>query len=418
MEEDRSTKFSPSKLDVYKNCPRRYQYRYVDGISRRRKTPETTLGTAVHSAFEELYSLVSGGKTPSLAEVTAVFDKAFDEGWDDSVQIKDKRFTREDWRAVGHDCVKRYYSSHAPFTEDRTVSVEKRVGFPLEVEGHEYRIEGFIDRLALTADGVFEIHDYKTSKSLPSQEDVDTDWQLALYELAVRREWPDAPGVRLQWHYVRHGRTMTSVRSAEARKKLSEDAAALIARVKADHEFKPCPGPLCDWCEYRDLCPVFAHPEKVAAMAPEQRRKDDGVKLVDALSKVEEQRQGLKDDLKALDRQKADLDARLADWAQAEGVTTVAGTAAQATVTVKDEIHLPTKTHEPAKHAALEAEVRSSILWPEVSRLDPHALLEGLRAKRWAGELLLAAEGLLERYGRRATSRAVRLKRRGELDSE
>ena len=208
MEEDRSAKFSPSKLDVYKNCPRRYQYRYVDGLARRRKTPETTLGTAVHSAFEELYTLVTGGRTPSLAEVSVVFDKAFDEGWDESVQLKDKRFTRDDWRKVGHDCVRLYYSAHSPFTSDRTVAVEKRVGFPLPVEGREYRIEGFVDRLSLASDGVFEIHDYKTSKSLPSQEYVDSDWQLALYELAVRREWPDAKDVRLKWHYVRHGKTM------------------------------------------------------------------------------------------------------------------------------------------------------------------------------------------------------------------
>ena len=40
LEEDRSSKFSPSKLGVYQNCPRRYQYRYVDKISRARKTPE------------------------------------------------------------------------------------------------------------------------------------------------------------------------------------------------------------------------------------------------------------------------------------------------------------------------------------------------------------------------------------------
>ncbi|OGS01627.1 MAG: hypothetical protein A2V88_14410 [Elusimicrobia bacterium RBG_16_66_12] len=418
MEEDRSAKFSPSKLDVYKNCPRRYQYRYVDGISRRRKTPETTLGTAVHSAFEELYTLVTGGRTPSLAEVSVVFDKAFDEGWDESVQLKDKRFTRDDWRKVGHDCVRLYYSAHSPFTSDRTVAVEKRVGFPLPVEGREYRIEGFVDRLSLASDGVFEIHDYKTSKSLPSQEYVDSDWQLALYELAVRREWPDAKDVRLKWHYVRHGKTMVSVRDEAARERLRSAAAALVAEIKHDHAFEPRQGPLCDWCEYKDLCPLFSHPEKVAAMTAPERRKDDGVKLVDALAELEEKRRRLKDELKALDREKEDLDGRLADWAQAAAVSVVEGSQAQASVTVKDEIHLPTKTHESEKHAELEAEARRSPLWGDVSRLDPHALLDGVRAKRWSAELLACAESLLERYGRRVTARAVRLRRRRGADEE
>ncbi|MFI5351101.1 MAG: RecB family exonuclease, partial [Elusimicrobiota bacterium] len=181
MEEDRSAKFSPSKLDVYKNCARRYQYRYVDKISRRRKTPETVVGVAVHAAFEELYGLVSGGKVPSLDDVQALYGKALDGEWDETVLLKDARFTRDDWKKVGRDCVELYYSAHAPFSEDRTVAVEKRVGFPLEVEGHEYRIEGFVDRLSLAPDGAFEIHDYKTAKSLPNQEHADADWQLALY---------------------------------------------------------------------------------------------------------------------------------------------------------------------------------------------------------------------------------------------
>jgi len=418
MEEDRSVKFSPSKLDVYKNCPRRYQYRYVDGISRRRKTPETTLGTAVHSAFEELYVLVSGGKTPSLAEVSAVFDKAFDEGWDETVQLKDKRFTKEDWRKVGHDCVALYYSVHSPFTSDRTVSVEKRVGFPLLVEGHEYRIEGFVDRLSETGDMEFEIHDYKTSKSLPSQEYVDLDWQLALYELAIRDEWPETKSVKLKWHYVRHGQTLVSVRDEPAREKLRADAAALVARIKHDHSFEPRQGPLCDWCEYKDMCPLFAHPEKVAAMAAPERRRDDGVRLVDALAELEEKRRLLKEELKALEREKEGVDGRIADWAQAEGVSVVAGSEAQAAVTVKDEIHLPTKTREPEKHAELEAEARRSALWGEVARLDLHALTDGVKAKRWSTEMLTLAEGFLERYGRRVTARTVRLRRRRGADEE
>lgn len=419
MEEDRSSKFSPSKLDVYKNCARRYRYRYVDKISRRRKTPETVVGVAVHAAFEELYQLVSGGKVPSLDDVRALYEKALDSEWDETVQLKDARFTRDDWRNVGRGCVELYYAEHAPFSEDRTVAVEKRVGFPLQVEGAEYRIEGFVDRLSLAPDGAFEIHDYKTAKSLPSQEHADADWQLALYELAVRREWPDAKDVRLKWHYVRHGKTLTSVRDAAARARLLEDVARTVAAVKHDHEFAPNPGPLCDWCEYRDLCPVFAHAEKLAALPPEERKRDDGARLVGALAELEARRRKAKDELKTLDLEKKELDDRIAAFAEAEGVTTVAGETAEATVTIKDEVHLPTKTHEPEKHDALEDDARKTPeLWLEIARLDAHVLLEGVRSRRWTGALFSAAESLLERYGRREPSRAVRLKRRRAADEE
>src|SRR3990167_5396825 len=101
LEEDRSSKFSPSKLSVYQNCPRRYQYRYVDKISRRRKTPETVTGVAVHAAFEELYGLVTGGKVPSLAELQEIYEREFSAEWDESVVEKDARFAQDDWRKVG-----------------------------------------------------------------------------------------------------------------------------------------------------------------------------------------------------------------------------------------------------------------------------------------------------------------------------
>lgn len=418
MEEDRSSKFSPSKLDCYKECARRYQYRYVDKISRRRKTPETVVGVAVHSCFEELYGLVSGGKLPTLAEVQALYVAALDSEWDETVALKDPRFTRDDWKNVGHQCVELYYSAHQPFTEDRTVAVEKRVGFPLMVEDHEYRIEGFVDRLSLAKDGVFEIHDYKTAKTLPNQEYADADWQLALYELAVRREWPDAKGVRLKWHYVRHGKTLTSVRDEAARAGLLEAVTKTIAAIKHDHEFQPNPGPLCDWCEYKDLCPVFAHPQKVAALPPAERKHDDGVKLVDALSEIEAKRRRLKDELKTLDLEKDGVDTALAEFAASEKVSVVAGTAADASVTVKEEIHLPTKTGDAKHHAALEKDARATPVWPEVARLDAHALVEGVKARRWTGAVLTAAEELLERYGRREVATTVRLKRRRDGDDD
>lgn len=418
LEEDRSSKFSPSKLSVYQNCPRRYQYRYVDKISRLRKTPETVVGVAVHSTFEELYALVTGGKVPSLSDLHEVYEREFAEGWDGSVVEKDARFAKDDWRKVGRDCVQLYYEGHRPFSADRTVAIEKRVGFPITVDGHEYRIEGFVDRLALAPDGAFEIVDYKTAKSLPNQQHADEDWQLALYELAVRREWPDTKEVRLKWHYVRHGKTLVSIRDDAARAKLLADAAELISRIKHDHEFPTKQSTLCDWCEYRDLCPIFRDEYRVAALPPEERAKDGGVKLVARYAEIEGRRKRLKDELKVVEAERERVEEEIADLAEAEKLAVIAGERAQASVTVKEEIHLPTKTGEAEKHAELEAEARKTPLWAEVARLDGHALLDGLKARRWTGELLALAESLVARFGHRTHKRTVRLKRRADSEED
>ncbi len=416
LEEDKSSKFSPSKLSVYQNCPRRYQYRYVDKISRRRKTPETVVGVAVHSAFEELYALVTGGKVPSLPELQEIYEREFETEWDESVVEKDARFVKTDWKKVGRDCVELYYEGHKPFSADRTVAIEKRVGFPVTVDGREYRIEGFVDRLALAPDGAFEIVDYKTAKSLPNQEHADEDWQLALYELAVRREWPDTKEVRLKWHYVRHGKTLVSVRDDAARAKLLVDLTALISKIKHDHEFPTKPSTLCDWCEYRDLCPLFRDEQRVAALPPEERAKDGAVKLVARYAEIEDRRKRLKDDLKVVEAERERVEEELSDLAEKEKLAVIAGERAQASVTIKTETHLPTKTGDADKHEELEKEARKSPLWEDVAKFDGHALLEGLKTHRWTGELLSAAETMVARFGRPETKRTVRLKRRVDDD--
>ena len=418
IEEDRSSKFSPSKLSVYQNCPKRYQYRYVDKISRYRKTPETVVGVAVHSAFEELYGLVTGGKVPTLPELHEIYEREFAGEWDETVVEKDARFAKDDWKKVGRDCVELYYEGHKPFTADRTVAVEKRVGFPIAVDGREYRIEGFVDRLALAPDGAFEIVDYKTAKTLPNQQHADEDWQLALYELAIRREWPDTKEVRLKWHYVRHGKTLVSVRDEAARARLLAEVTELISKIKHDHEFPTKPSNLCDWCEYRDLCPLFRDQYRVDALPPAERAKDGAVKLVARYAEVEDRRRRLKDDLKVVEAEREQVEAELADLAAKEGIAVVAGERAQATVSVKHETHMPTKTKEPEKLAELEAEVRKTGLWADVAKLDAHALLEGLKAHRWTGELLGAAEALVERFGRPEPKTTVRLKRKVDRDEE
>ena len=148
IESDTSRKFSPSKLDTYKDCPRRYRYRYVDGLRRRVETAETLLGSSVHKALEELYAGIIHGRELSLDETLAVFDQAWSSGWSDAVVNRHKEYGPQHHQAAGRDCVRNYFSAYAPFKQDTTLAVEKRLGFSLRADGEEFRIEGLVDRLA------------------------------------------------------------------------------------------------------------------------------------------------------------------------------------------------------------------------------------------------------------------------------
>lgn len=415
MEEDRSKTFSPSKLDCYKQCPRKYRYRYVDKIKREGQSMEAFLGTCVHGAFEALYESLMHGKRLTLEETLAEYERLWAEGFNEKIKVR-PGFSAADWKALGRDCVTYYYEGNKPFEANRTVAVEKKVGFALEVDGQTYRIEGYVDRLALGKDGAFEVHDYKTAKTLPTQEDVDEDVQLAVYDLAVRDAWPDTKDVRLIWHYVRHGKSLTSSRTADQRNALMRELGSLIDKIKHDREFPPVETPLCGWCEYRDLCPLFSHAERTAALPPEKRVADDGVMIVDQLAELDARKHDLRGEIKALDLQAEELEDELARYAKAKGITRVTGTTSEANVTQKETLKLPTRTGSPDAFAELEAGLKALPIWKEVSHLDAHAVVERLKSGEWPVEVRDEVERLLDKCAKTEHETNVRLRKRKDVE--
>jgi putative RecB family exonuclease len=195
----------------------------------------------------------------------------FDRLWHESYRPEQVRIVREDagaelYRQLGERCLSNYYRRHYPFDADETLAVEARVGCELGAGG--YRIRGVIDRLVRARDGAIEIHDYKTSRRVPSQQTLDRDRQLGLYQLALAERFGEEQPVRLVWHYLLPNQTRTSTRTREELVALREETKALIDRIRGETGFAPRPGPLCRWCEYADRCPaspVHARPPEPSA---------------------------------------------------------------------------------------------------------------------------------------------------------
>lgn len=411
--EDHSWKFSPSKLSTYKECPRKYKFRYIDGLKRTGQTVEQFLGTCVHSSFEALYENLQKGRLMSEEAVLGVFEEAWDK---DVAGVVPQPDDTEAWKSVGRQCVTNYYREFRPFTNDTTNAVERRIGFDLVLDGQKYRVEGFIDRLASGKDGAFEIHDYKTAKNLPNQAHVDEDWQLAIYELALRSEWPKFDGpVRLIWHYVRHGRSLVSTRTKEQLAALEAEVRGVIRAIKADHDFKPVESNLCGWCEYKPLCPLFAHGVELEKLTPELRSSDEGRQAVDSLEALDQKKRALRADIRALEAEQESLEERLLRYAKERGLAAVSGTHVDAVLTEKESWKWPTKTHGEEKLLALEAELKETPLWKDASHFDGARLLE--RMKGWPADWKKIAESVLGRYAQRVAETALKLrKRRDDAD--
>ena len=250
--------YSHSRLGVYEVCPRQYHFQYVERVPMPEVvTAETFLGSHVHAALEELYAAVRQRAIPELERLLEGYHQRWSRAWTDDILIRRTETSADDYRRQGEELLTAYYRRYYPFDRDRTVSVERLVMFPLAEERRIW-FQGFVDRLSVTRDGLWQIHDYKTGRWLPTPEDLDDDRQLALYQIGIQRDFPiEAKRVELVWHFLAHDVELRSRRDAEALQGLAAHTLALIDTIEADRRYAAVTGPHCDRCSYRAICPAW-----------------------------------------------------------------------------------------------------------------------------------------------------------------
>ncbi len=246
--------FSHSKLAMYQQCPQKYKFRYIDEIPPPIRSIELHLGTSVHTALEKLYADARQGQVTSRDELLAYFQQAWDEGYSPELRIVRARATARTYLETGVEMLKNYHWRFHPFTESTTLELEEKFLFPLS-ERHEMR--GIIDRLARAADGTLEIHDYKTSRRLPTLDQISNDVQLALYEIAIRYRRPETQGISLIWHYLAFDKDIQITETPRQLEAVKQNTLGLIERIEKASTFPTHVSALCDWCEYKEICPAM-----------------------------------------------------------------------------------------------------------------------------------------------------------------
>jgi putative RecB family exonuclease len=246
-------------------------------------------------------------------------------------------------------------------------------------DDNKYRMTGYIDRLSRTEDDVYEIHDYKTSAYLLSQEQVDNDRQLALYQIGVQKKWPDVKNIRLIWHYLAFDTELVSHRTPEAISNLVQDTKSLIDEIDSAQDFPPRESGLCAWCEYPDLCPLRKHFVKVKALPVNEYLNEPGVVLVNRYAALRDEEARIKDEM-------GKVREAILDYAKREDVEIIKGSDCKARVRFDEKLKFPGKND--AERQELDDTIREAGKWAEVSQLDTTSLTRIIENGIWSKDLI------------------------------
>jgi putative RecB family exonuclease len=242
---DPGLRLSFSRVDTYERCPLKFRFRYIDKLPSR-PSPDLSWGSAIHAALEAWWDRKLPEPPPLEVMYRALYDR-----WDDTGFDGMQREEKLKWYRHARAILARHHELYAP---DYLPAVACEQWFELDL-GDDVAVCGSIDHIARTPDGGLGVVDWKTNRRAKSRADVAKSLQLAIYALAARELWGKEP----EWvalDFVVPGVRVTVERSqidVEGALGRMRDVAGMI-RAEA---FDPNPSRLCDWCDYRAVCPAF-----------------------------------------------------------------------------------------------------------------------------------------------------------------
>jgi putative RecB family exonuclease len=361
--------YSHSRLSCFEQCPLKFKYKYIDKLeSKIQQGVEAFMGSMVHNTLEKLYKDVKFKKENSLEEILQYYNDLWKKNWNDSILIVKKEYNEENFRKMGEQYLKDYYNRYYPFDDGKIIGLEKKVTISLDPEG-KYKLQGFIDRLMSTGEGEYEIHDYKTSFEVPPEEYLHQDRQLTLYAIAVLKDYQDAKNVKLIWHFLSADKEVVIEKTNAELEKLKANTIELINNIEKEKKFKQKVSKLCDWCEFRDICPEWKHIVKTENLKPNKFLEEPGVELVNKYAKLKNEKERFLD---KIDAELEQVKEAIIKFCEKEKVNSINGSDYISRIWVKDVAKFPEKNDERRKE--VDRILKDSNRWDDLSELDTFKL--------------------------------------------
>jgi putative RecB family exonuclease len=247
---------SPSRAADFKQCPLLFRFRTIDKLDGP-PSPAAARGTLVHEVLEHLFELPAAERTPeaALALLQPRWASLVEERPELATMIEDDETLDEDgWFTAAGALVERWFTLEDP---QRLEPAERELYVETEVDGLTLR--GYVDRLDIAPDGAMRVVDYKTGKSPREAFEGKALFQMKFYALVLWRQRGTIPK-QLQLVYLGNGEIVRYEPDEHDLLGLERNVRAVweaIVRASQTGDWRPRVSRLCDWCDFRDLCPEW-----------------------------------------------------------------------------------------------------------------------------------------------------------------
>ena len=272
--------FSYSKLEVFRNCPLQYRYKYIEKKYSQDTSIALELGSLCHYVLEQKGRMVAAKQKVDYDKLNNILldgvsevDEKTKEKLLGVSQLKRKYF--EVWHEADNASGASYDEKIKLFdqvlhkemedTEWESTYFERPFEF---VWDNKVILKGFIDRIDVK-DGQYRTVDYKTSKKVYEQSKLATSLQFGIYALAILNEFGVLP-VESKYRFILIDDEQYALTKGWE-KRLIKALDKVFGDIEASGKkeiFVPKPTPLCHWCNfcqtnpeatiYRNECEYFS----------------------------------------------------------------------------------------------------------------------------------------------------------------
>lgn len=246
---------------MFARCPQQYAHRYVwkSPIPEQPLDLYMTCGSVVHTLLEHAHLAALGNKPVTqenlLESLPGLWEQTLKESPipispEEALPFVQKSIANVEW----------YFQTHFEAEKKVTIDVEKRIMYPLN-PGRKQWLMGFLDRVSKPQDRKLVVHDYKTGALTLSSKTLGNDFQATLYGAMAAHQYAPLQEVELQWHYLSHGKTVTTLLEPENAREAVGKAQHIADGIESHKQvglFPPKVGRHCGNCEFITMCPAHA----------------------------------------------------------------------------------------------------------------------------------------------------------------